>query len=169
VTQEVAQTAYRKFAQIGLHEWIKKTVGVIERHDAEELKAMMFQILNKMDSLEKVTTEYKAIRQKTTTHYVGMNQLLTDLQQENNLLEPCADGSLSLEGYLHKNGVTLSKSKFKSLAIMVGQSYKSLTGTEPEKAHFTIDGKTKYNVFVYKPVYFPMLNMCLTKAIAGQF
>ena len=168
--KSTSRHSHRKFAQIGLHEWIKKTVGVIEKHDTDELKALMGQILCKMDSLERVTTEYKAIREKTTVHYVGMDQLLTDLQKEqNNLLEPTEDGSLSLEGYLYKNGITLSRSKFKSLAIMVGQSYKSLTGTEPDKAHFSVNGKKKYNVFGYKPIDFPMLNMCLTKVIAGQF
>lgn len=167
--RNISKHSHRKFAQIGLHEWIKQTVGVIERHDTDELKSMLNRVLDKMDSLEKVTIEYKAIREKTTSHYMGMDQLLTELQKDNNLLEPTEDGSLSLEGYLHQNGITLSRTRFRSLAIMVSQSYKSLTGTEPEKAHFTIDNKKKYNVFVYKPVYFPMLNMCLTKAIAGQF
>jgi hypothetical protein len=162
--KEQAQLAHRKFAKYGLHKFILQATGFIERNDVDELKNLMYQVLGEMKELKQHSLELKAIRQ-STVRMPGYDELLTDLssqEYQNNLLAPAEDGSLSVEGWLHSKGITLSKSKFLSLSKSVAANYKAATRKDPNKKHFKLDdGATKYNVFVYQPEYFPILQMCL--------
>lgn len=180
--KQQAQYSYRKFARKGIHHWICESVGLIEEnelapspHITQQLQEMMQTMILKLDNIERLeqaTTKYVAIREKTTIYYPGANELLNQLETNgNNLLEPAEDGSLSLEGWLKSKGITLDKSKFYRLAQIAAGTYKSLVKLDPPKKHFSYTDTSgqlqrKYNVYVYKPEYFPILQISLNKVLS---
>lgn len=166
-TVKQARLAHRRFAQIGLHKWICDVVGVIEQRDDRELLNMMQLVLSEVKELRQVTNEYRAIREKTTTHMPGADDLMNQLSKDN-LLEPCEDGAMSLEGWLHSKGVTLDRKRFYRLSQIVADSYRSLVKSDPDKTKFVTNGVAKYKVSIYRPEHFPILQMCLNKVVADQ-
>lgn len=185
ISNEVKQQAlfsYRKFAAKGIHDWICESVGLIEEneiapspHLTQQLQEMMQTMILKLDNIERLeqaTTKYVAIREKTTTYYPGANELLNELETNgDNLLEPAEDGSLSLEGWLKSKGITLDKSRFYRLAQIAAGTYKSLVKSDPPRRHFSYtdtsgQSQRKYNVYVYKPEYFPILQISLNKVLS---
>lgn len=165
-TQAHALSAYRKFAQLGLHSWILKAVGCIERNNESELLSLMQQVLTEVKELRAVSTEYKAIREKTTTFMPGADDLLNSLSETDSTQLTLTDGSMSLEGWLHSKGVTLNNTQFRRLAQIVCDTYRSLVKEDPPKAKFVNNGVTKYNVSVFKPEHFPILQIGLNKLLA---
>lgn len=167
--KENALTAYRNFANIGLHEFFCRSGGKVETNDASGLLAEFQQVLGQLKELNQFATQYKTIREKTSIFLPGANDLLDHLADESSLLEPCEDGKVSLEGWLHQKGITLSATKFRSMAHLVGSNYKAWTKKDPEKRNFKSPDKnipTKYNVYVYEPSAYPILQVCLNKILS---
>lgn len=167
LSEEVKQNAtnaYRKFAQYGLHQWICNAVGVIEKKDDNELLNLVKEVLVEVKELRQVATEYKVIREKTITYLPGADDLLDELKEGKCL--PSIDGSTSLEGWLFEKGVQLSEKQFRRLAHIVCDTYRSLTKRDPEKAHCKVNGKVKYNVSVFKPEHYAILQIGLNKLLA---
>lgn len=165
-TRAQALGAYRKFAQFGLHSWILKAVGHIERNDSNELLSLVQQVLTEVKELRTVSTEYKAIREKTTTFMPGADDLLNSLSEVPDTTKALTDGSMSLEGWLSTKGITLEKAQFRRLAQIVCDTYRSLVKEDPPKAKFVTNGIAKYNVSVFKPEHFPILQIGLNKLLA---
>jgi hypothetical protein len=162
--KQAAINAHRKFAQYGLHKWICNAVGVIENKDENELLNTVKQILSEVKELRQVATEYKVIREKTTTFLPGADDLLDELKEGKCL--PSIDGVTSLEGWLFEKGVQLSEKQFRRLAHIVCDTYRSLTKQDPQKAHCKVNGKVKYNVSVFKPEHYAILQIGLNKLLA---
>lgn len=162
--KQAAINAHRKFAQNGLHYWICDAVGAIENEDENELLNTVKQILSEVKELRQVATEYKVIREKTTTYLPGADHLLDEIKDQK--LLPDANGAISLEGWLFEKGVQLSEKQFRRLAHIVCDTYRSLTKRDPEKAHCKVNGKVKYNVSVFKQEHFPILQIGLNKLLA---
>jgi len=162
--KQSAISAYRKFAQYGLHQWICDAVGVIEKRDDNELLNLMKEVLVEVKELRQVATEYKVIRENTTTFLPGADDLLDELKEGKCL--PSDDGVTSLEGWLFEKGVQLSEKQFRRLAHIVCDTYRSLTKQDPQKAHCKVNGKVKYNVSVFKPEHYAILQIGLNKLLA---
>lgn len=159
-----ATNAYRKFAQYGLHKWICDAVGVIEKKDDNELLSLVKEVLVEVKELRQVATEYKVIRENTTTYLPGADDLLDELKEGKCL--PSGEEAISLEGWLFQKGVQLSEKQFRRLAHIVCDTYRSLTKQDPHKAHCKVNGKVKYNVSVFKPEHYPILQIGLNKLLA---
>lgn len=172
ISEEVKQQArfvYHKIATKGIHKWICETVGIIEDKNEARLIAqfqeMLLPLIEEIKESKQVAKEFKAIRQHTDSYMPGVSQLMDNIT-ETPLLKETNDGYISLEGWLFQKGISLKDSKFRSLARQVADTYKSLCKCDPEKRHFKEDGKrTKYNVSVYKPEHYAILQICLEKVL----
>jgi len=164
--KKTAANSYRKFAKYGIHKFILQAVGCIERNNESELLSLIQEVLTEVKELRTVSTEYKAIREKTTTFMPGADDLLNSLSETNIEQLTLTDGSMSLEGWLSSKGVTLSKTQFRRLAQIVCETYRSLVKEDPAKAKFVNKGIAKYNVSVFKPEHFPILQIGLNKLLA---
>jgi hypothetical protein len=171
VSDEVRNTCrfvFDKLASKGFDSYVKEFVGYIERHDSNAILDILKDLQMQMSSL----TEYKSIREKTTSHFVGLDKMLNELSIYS---EDNPDEYISLEGWLWlKEGIILSETKRRSLSILVGQTYKSATGKDAVKGHYEYKDNTgeltkKYNVYLYQPKHFPILRMCLNKVLASEF
>ena len=163
--KEQAKFVYHKVAAKGIHKWICETIGIIEDKNEQRLIAqfqeMLLPLIAEIKESKEVAREFKAIRQHTDTYLPGISELMENII-DTPLLQETSDGFISLEGWLFKKGITLTNSKFRSLARQVADTYKSTVKKEPEKRHFKIDGqRTKYNVNVYGLEYDDFLYMCL--------
>lgn len=165
-SKKVAASSYRKFAKHGIHKFILQAVGCIERNNESELLSLIQEVLTEVKELRAVSTEYKAIREKTTTFMPGADDLLNSLSEIQPEQLTLTDGSMSLEGWLANKGVTLSKPQFRRLAQIVCETYRSLVKEDPCKAKFVTNGVPKYNVSVFKPEHFPILQIGLNKLLA---
>lgn len=172
ISDEVKQTArlaHRKFAQLGLHQWIRNIAGSIEKNDENTLLNDVRYIRNELESLKSLTKELTVIKNTTTVFMPGVKDLLDDIvdsTDDNNLYLPTEDGALSIEGWLHRKGITLTSTKFRQLAHITAATFKSTTKQDPSKAHFKLaNGKTKYNVSVYEPQHFAIIQMCFNKIL----
>lgn len=159
-----ARSAHRKFAKYGLHKWIREAAGYIEEKREDELLNMMKKVLHEVTELRQVATEYKVIRERTTTYLPGANDLLDEIKDEKVITG--SEDAVSLEKWLYDKGVTLNDYQFRRLAHIVCDTYRSLTKKDPEKAHCKVNGKMKYNVSVFKPEHFPILQIGLNKLLA---
>lgn len=165
--------AYRKFAQKGLHQWIKEATNSIEDKNDSRLLATVQEILSEVRGLKEVSKRYTAIREKTSTYMTGTDDLLNLLEDNSGML-PSAndglfpDGKMSLEAWLYykKDGLTLPRPLFRRLASIVAETYRSLVKDDPEKRHCIVAGKKKYNVSVYSEIHFPILQVALNKVMA---
>jgi hypothetical protein len=159
-----AKKSFRQFARYGLHKFIHKVAGFVERQEADYLLTELQKVVSNLKELDQFATEYRTIRENTTSFMPGCNDLLDEIKDQH-LLEAAEDGSLSLEGWLHMKGIQLSESKYRSLSHMVAGSYKSLVKRDPNKRTFKGGAKTRYNINVYEPQHFPILQICLNKII----
>lgn len=165
--------AYRKFAQKGLHQWIKEATNSIETRDDSRLLSTMQEILSEVRDLKDISKRYTAIREKTSTYMAGTNELLNLLEDNTGLLPQASDGvfedgKMSLEAWLYykKDGLALPRPLFRRLANIVAETYRSLVKDDPEKRHSIVAGVKKYNVSVYSEIHFPILQIALNKVLA---
>ena len=167
-TKDIAKQSYRKFAQYGLHEFIKKASNYIEQNDESSLVAELRKLITESITLNQFAKEYKTIRETTTTYLPGCNDLLDDMVN-NKLLETTETGAISIEGWLALNGIILTPTKFRQLAHLAAANYKSLVKSDPEKAHFIdAEGKKKYNVYVYKPEHYGLLQIAFQSVFKNK-
>lgn len=165
---DTAKYSFRRFAVSGIDNWIRRMTGAVEDRNDGQILSLLQEVLSEVKELRQISTEYKAIREKTSTYMPGADQLLDEISTSTPLLEPCEDGSMSLEAWLKiEKHITTDKSTFHRLANIVADSYKSLMKKDPEKRHFKYkEGdkwKTKYNVSVYEPIAFPILQIAFNK------
>jgi hypothetical protein len=168
--KEQAIHAYRKFAQRGLHEYIKEISGFVleDRHD--ELVTLMQQVLLKVTGLETEVKEYHAIREKSS-NYPGGDFLLNEwakpeLKKEEINQKLLNSEGVSLEAWLFSKGIILDKSTKHRFASLVAATYKSLKIENPCKGKCNVEGKTKYAVSLYSFSDVPILQMCLNKILS---
>jgi hypothetical protein len=170
---ETALFAYKKFATIGLHQWIKQATHSIETKNDSQLLATMQEILSEVRDLKDISKRYTAIREKTSTYMAGTDELLNLLEDNTGLLPQASDGlfedgKMSLEAWLYykKDGLVLPRPLFRRLANIVAETYRSLVKDDPEKRHSVVAGVKKYNVSVYSEIHFPILQIALNKVLA---
>ena len=163
---ETALYSYRKFADTGMHTWIKKSAGCIEVNNMSELMKVLNQVLDKVVSLEEETKAYKNIKGKTYKIFPNLDIMLDSLAIEENLLPESYNSKLTATEWLLTKGISLDKSKRHKFAGMLAESYKSMVGGTPEKAVRTNkDGKKNNGVLVYDSSTFPVLQLCLNRLL----
>lgn len=157
-TVKAAKEAVRKFVNIGIHEFIKRAVGYIERKDEVNLERIMNELLViKADVKEykEAAIKYKAIRGTTQTEFNGADQLL-DIWEETEE-EPKEDGEVKLlEGEYtlgmwirEVKGLVPTHSLTCRMAALVANTYKSMAQRPPKKRKIMVEGKPRYNTYVY--------------------
>lgn len=177
--QSQARLAHRKFAQYGLHKFILQASGFVERSDISAMKNLLTEVLGEIKDLKSFKEDgikFRSIRQ-STMQMPGLDEMLDELgseeYQERLLIEQAdskddedSDEQLSVAGWLNKKGITLSRHNYLALSKSVAANFKAATRKEPQKKHFrNKDGTTTYNVFVYEPQFFPILQMCLEELL----
>lgn len=174
VSEEVKSSAaqnYDKFADYGIDKFIDKITGAIDSENGNKILETMQLILSEVQALTEISNKYVSLKTNTQTYIPGLADLNEEYEkkmteEDNPLLQPCEDGAMSLEAWLHSKEVTLSNSKFRSLARKASDTYKSLVKKAPERRHYQIgNGRTKYNINVYLPIHFPILTIALEETI----
>ena len=158
--------AYRKFAQRGLHEYIKQISGFIIEDQQDQLMFLMKRVLGEVENLRAEVKEYRVIRDKAS-EYPGEEYLLNEWAKENDLINQKLFSSekVSLEAWIYSKGVILDRSTKYKLAFLVASTYKSLKKENPTKGHCEVNKKMKYNVSMYTLSDVPILQMCLNKIL----
>lgn len=168
-TVKQARKAHRAFARYGLHNYIKTNAGYIEQNNETALVSELRLVIGELKQLQDFASEYKVIRNTTTAFMPGVKDLLDEIAEtteDDNLYLPTEDGALSIEGWLHRKGISLTSTKFRQLAHITAATFKTTTKQDPSKAHFKlVNGKTKYNVSVYEPQHFAIIQMCFNKIL----
>lgn len=172
-TRNHCKQILNSFVNKGLHQWIKESVGAIEELSPQKLMSQLQDLILTVKKTNEAADKYYAIRSTTKTSMLGLDSLLTDLEEgteekeddkNNPLYLPTEDGYISLEGWLIKEGISLNNSKFRSLAKLVAANYKVMFQEDPKKLNFTLpNGRTKYAVYVYNQKAYPLLRISLTK------
>lgn len=162
---QVAKTSYEKFAEIGINSWIKQVVGCNDNHNQSQVVALLNQLIEKVDRLESVTTEYNTIRGNTSVVFPNLDRMLEELKEEE--LPKITSGQLvSLNQWLLTKGVMLDRSSKHRLSLLVSETYKTTTGRKPNKKTIKIgQGRYQPNTCVYKEEEFPILEMSLRKLL----
>lgn len=162
----IAKESYDKFAEIGIDTWIKNVVGVSKNEDNQnKVIELLGTLINKVDKLEQVTTEYKQIRGNTSVIFPNLDRMLEELkEQELNCLP--SGKELSLNQWLLTKGMMLDRSSKHRLSLLVSETYKTTTGKKPTKKTLKL-GKGRYqpNTCVYTEEEFPILEMSLRKLL----
>jgi len=157
----------RQAAQIGLHETFKKVSGYIEQGEESSLLNEIRRLVVDLKALNDFASELKVIKNTTSVFMPGCAELLDEIvTNDDNLLLPTETGAISIEGWLHQKGVTLTPTKFRQLAHITAATFKSMVKQDPSRTHFKLaNGKTKYNVSVYEPQHFAIIQMCFNKIL----
>lgn len=162
---EIAKNSYDKFAEIGIDNWIKNIVGVGNENNNNKVIELLGTLIEKVDRLETVTTEYKNIRGNTSVVFPNLDKMLEELKEEE-LPQLTSGAEISLNQWLLTKGMMLDRSSKHRLSLLVSEKYKTTTGKKPNKKTIKI-GKGRYqpNTCVYKEEEFPILEMSLRKLL----
>lgn len=161
----IAKASYDKFAECGIDSWIKEIVGVGNDDSQTKVIELLGTLINKVDKLEKVTTEYTQIRGQTSVVFPNLDRMLDELKDEELALLP-SGSSYSLNQWLLSKGMMLDRSSKHRLSLLVSETYKTTTGKKPTKKTIKISkGRYQPNTCVYKEEEFPILEMSLRKLL----
>ena len=154
-SNNTAKYSFRKFATMGIEKWIKEITGYEEKQ-LSTTDDLLKQLLLKFDGLEKETKELGTIRGKTKTCYIGLDNMLDTLSEEENLLPSETKEELektyTLTEWLREyKGINdLSSGKKHSLALSISQTYNQLKEEKPKReCRRSKDGKINNGVSVY--------------------
>lgn len=132
--------------------------------ETSEIKTIVLKIFDEIQEIKRISEEYQDIKAKTAINMIGADQLLEEIKKQDPKSLP--EDAISLAAWLKRKGVTLDKTTFKRLAILVGQTYRSLVHEDPQMGQCEVDGKMMYGVSVYRPVHFPILQIALNKLLS---
>ena len=167
VKNEKAMYSYRKFANKGIHSWIKEITGYADKSEELSLLDSIKEVLQEVKELKQTTIKYENIRGKTTVIFPNLDNMLEQLSIEDELLPDTTNYELTATEWLDIKGITLNKSKRHKFACMLADTYRSTTGREPKKTVRTNkDGKKNNGVLVYSLTEFPILQLCLNKLLS---
>ncbi len=153
---EVAMFSFRKFAKMGFDSWVKSITGYAQSQDTQSVLSAIQQVLQQLTEMKVEVKEYRDIRGVTTTVYVNLDQMLTDLPKQKSL--PSKDLT-TVKEWLQMKGITLEVNKLKSFGRQVSDTYKSTVGRKPSHKISYIDGRWKNIGKGYPVDVFPMIEM----------
>ena len=166
---DTAKFSFRKFASKGICSWIKEVTGYREGQipESKEILSLLQQLLVKVDNLEKDSKEYKNLRGRSVKVFPALDRTLEELATEEECLPEENPQNYTLVEWIAKSkkGVLLDNSSKHRLALLVSETYKSVTGNEPKREHRqNKETKKRTNsVSVYSYIEFPILQLAWNK------
>jgi len=166
---ETARFSFRKFASKGISSWIKEITGYKEDQipESKEILSILKEVLTKVDSLEKDSKEYRNLKGRSVQVFPALDKTLEEfaIEGESLLEENPQNYTLTEWVHLTKRGITLDNSTKHRFALLVSETYKSVTGNEPKKEHRQDKETKKRNnsVSVYSYTEFPILQLAWNK------
>jgi hypothetical protein len=163
---ETAKHSYDKFAEIGMESWVKEITGFATANDIPELKSLMYKLIEKVDKLEVTTNKYNSIKQTTVRLYPGIEYINNEIE-DGYLLEPTAeDIPFTASEWLLTKGITLDRSAKHKFALLLGQTYSSITQRDPRKImRRDRNGNLTQKLNGYKLEEVPILEIALKKLL----
>ena len=168
-SNETAKFSFRKFSSKGMDLWIKEVTGYQKDQipESKEILSLLQQLLVKVDNLEKDSKEYRSLRGRTVKVFPALDQTLQNFATEEECLPEENPQNYTLSEWVAKTkqGVDINNSLKHKLALLVSESYKSITGKEPKKEHRQdkITKKRINSVCVYSYTEFPILQLAWNK------
>lgn len=166
---DTAKFSFRKFSSKGMDLWIKEITGYKENQipESKEILSLLQQLFIKVDSLEKDSKEYRNLRGRSIQVFPALSKTLDDFAVEGESLPEENPQNYTITEWVNltKKGVSLDNSSKHRLALLVSESYKSVTGSEPKKEHRQdkITKKRNNSVSVYSYTEFPILQLAWNK------
>lgn len=166
---DTAKFSFRKFASKGINSWIKEITGYREDQipESKEILSILREVLDKVDSLEKDSKEYRNLRGRSVQVFPALSKTLDDFAVEGESLPEENPQNYTITEWvsLTKRGVSLDNSSKHKLALLTSETYKSVTGSEPKKEHRQdkITKKRNNSVSVYSYAEFPILQLAWNK------
>lgn len=166
---QVAQFSFRKFASKGISSWIKEVTGYQEGQipESKEILSILKEVLSEVSELKQISKEYKNLRGKTVKVFPALDKTLEELATEEECLPEENPQNYTLVEWITatKKGVILDNSSKHRLALLVSETFKSVTGNEPKKEHRQdkLTKKRTNSVSVYSYTEFPILQLAWNK------
>lgn len=166
---EIARFSFRKFASKGISSWIKEVTGYNDDQipESKEILSILKEVLSEVGELKQISKEYKNLRGRTVKVFPALDKTLEELAVEEESLPEENPQNYTLVEWIHlsKKGVSLDNSSKHRLALLVSETYKSVTGSEPKKEHRQdkITKKRNNSVSVYSYTEFPILQLAWNK------
>src|SRR4028118_525952 len=166
---DTAKFSFRKFSSKGMDLWIKEVTGYKQNQipESREILSLLQQLLVKVDSLEKDSKEYRNLRGRSVKTFPALDKTLEEFAIEGESLPEENPQNYTLTEWVHltKRGITLDNSTKHRFALLVSETYKSVTGNEPKKEHRQDKETKKRNnsVSVYSYTEFPILQLAWNK------
>lgn len=166
---DTAKFSFRKFSSKGMDLWIKEITGYKENQipESREILSLLQQLLVKVDSLEKDSKEYKNLHGRSVQVFPALDKTLEEFAIEGECLPEENPQNYTLTEWvqLTKKGISLDNSTKHRFALLVSETYKSVTGSEPKKEHRQdkLTKKRNNSVSVYGYTEFPILQLAWNK------
>lgn len=168
-SNNTAKFSFRKFASKGISSWIKEVTGYQEGQlpESKEILSILKEVLSEVSELKQVSREYKNLRGKTVVTFPALDKTLEELATEEECLPEENPQNYTLMEWVAatKQGISIDNSLKHRLALLVSESYKSVTGKEPKKEHRQdkLTKKRTNSVSVYSYTEFPILQLAWNK------
>ncbi len=167
--REQSTQSYRKFAQNGIDDFILKITGAIEDSSEKRITQLLQQVIDEVKESKEIAHQFRVLQQNTQTYAPGLQDLNKEYGDEDldQLYLPGDKGEMSIEGWLYSKGIhKIDDSFYRSFRRRAVDIYRALVKVCPEKKHFMRkNGKKQYNVFVYQPVHFPILERAFEETL----
>ena len=166
---DTAKFSFRKFASKGMDLWIKEITGYQKDQipESKEILSILKEVLSEVGELKQISKEYKNLRGRTVKTFPALDKTLEEFATEEECLPEENPQNYTLVEWitLTKKGVILDNSAKHRLALLVSETYKSVTGNEPKKEHRQDKETKKRNnsVSVYSYTEFPILQLAWNK------
>lgn len=141
---QIAKHSYRAFAKIGADNWIKQTVSYTVNEKQDEMLNMLRLLHQDMQIVKTKVDKLERLDGITVTLYPGAKHINDGLASTNQLM--LMDNCLySGKDWLTSKGVKLTRGGYISFGHLVAQTYKTLTGKNPQIKYVTKPRKNKPN------------------------
>jgi|SanBayMetagenome_1026888.scaffolds.fasta_scaffold00372_5 hypothetical protein len=138
----VAKHSFRAFANIGVDNWIKQTVNYTVDEKQNEMLNMLRQLHQDMQIVKTKVEKLERLDGITVTLYPGAKHINDGLSSTNQLML-MDDRLYSAKDWLASKGVKLTHGGYISFGHLVAQTYKTLTGKNPQVKYKTSPRKNK--------------------------
>lgn len=140
----IAKHSFRAFANIGVDNWIKQTVNYTVDEKQDEMLNMLRLLHQDMQIVKTKVEKLERLDGITVTLYPGAKHINDGLASTNQLM--LMDNCLySGKDWLTSKGVKLTRGGYISFGHLVAQTYKTLTGKNPQIKYVTKPRKNKPN------------------------
>jgi hypothetical protein len=167
VANDNAKYSFKKFATIGIDNWIKQITGYVESDSNKEVLSCLHQLIGDVAELKETSKAYHTLKGTTTKVFPGLNKMLDELEVEDEFLELEPDiKEMTATEWLKSKGITFDTPQKRRFALLLSETYKTTVGKDAKKVNRkSKDGKKNNGVSVYHWTEFPILQLCLNKLL----